>query len=223
MNKKVLISIVVVIVVLLVGGVSYMMVANNSTNSAITNTTPITNTSVNTNTTANTSTTNTNTAVNANINTSAKATFESKKENGKMVLYKVMNGASTKTGLVVTITKAGTAEVLVNIVVSPDQTKAVYNQWDESGSGQDIYVSDTDGKNSKKLASQEVGDGNGSLNQSSLQWSSDGKYITYSEGVLTCDENCKSPADFTGMKVTYQVNVATGAKEELSRVPSGSL
>jgi hypothetical protein len=149
------------------------------------------------------------------------SSFEARKENGKMVLYKVYSdGTSQKTGLEVTLVKAGTYEVPVKIVVSPDKTKATFNKWNNTTLKTEIYVSNVDGTNVKLLTQQEVGEGSGGLNQDSLAWSSDGKYITYFEAQLTCEGNCQTPDDTINMKVTYQVNVATGEKKVTSKIPA---
>lgn len=144
---------------------------------------------------------------------------EVKKENGKMVLYKVYSdGTSQKTGLEVTLVKAGTYEVPVKIVVSPDKTKAVFNKWNNTTLKTEIYVSNIDGTNTKLLTQQEVGEGSGGLNQDSLVWSSDSKYITYFESQIACEAGC-APGSVISYKVTYQVNLATGEKKVISKVP----
>ena len=144
--------------------------------------------------------------------------FEVKKENGKMILYKVYSDdSSEKTGLEVVLVKAGTYEIPIKIIISPNKTKAVFNKWNNTSLKTEIYISNIDGTDTKFLTKQEVSEGSGGLNQDSLAWSSDGNSITYFESQLTCAENCKNPGDFISMKVTYQVNGVTGEKKVLSK------
>jgi hypothetical protein len=141
--------------------------------------------------------------------------FEARKENGKMVLYQLKNGTWTKTGLLVTLVKAGTYEVPVNIVVSADGTKVAYNVW--KGVFMEIYVADINGSNAKKIAQQKVSEGQGELNQESLSWSADGKFGTFTESQPSCPVNMQSLDDCVRVLVTYQANVVTGSKTEILR------
>ena len=144
------------------------------------------------------------------------SSFEARKENEKMVLYKIYSdGTSRKTGLEITLVKAGTSEEPVKIVVSPNKTKAVFGKWNNTILKTEIYVSNIDGSNVKLLTQQEVGEGGGELNQNSLAWSSDGKYITYYESVITCEGGC-DPNQSSSEERYYQVNIATGEKEIVS-------
>lgn len=148
------------------------------------------------------------------------SSFEDRKENGEMVLYKVYSdGTSQRTGLKVTLVKAGETEVSVKIVVSPDKTMAAFNNWNEVGYTTQIYISNINGSNTRILVPRsEVGEGQGGINQNSLAWSLDGKYITYFESQLACEAGCV-PGSVISYKVTYQVNVATGEKKVISKVP----
>jgi len=159
-------------------------------------------------------------AISWSVNRSAVSSFDVRKESGKMILYKTYSdGTSQKTGLEITSVKVGTYEVPVNIVVSPDKTKTVFNKWNDNILKTEIYISDIDGRNTRLLTQQEVGEGSGGLNQDSLAWSADGKYITYYESVITCEGGC-DPNQPNSAKIYYQVNVATGEKKVISKVPA---
>ena len=148
--------------------------------------------------------------------------FEARKEGNQMVLYKLMSdGTSVKTGLGVALSNCGqdasgsTYYCPENIVVSPNNTKAVYSTW--KGVYYEIFVSNLDGTQSNKIAQQEAPEGQGGLNVQTLKWSSDGKFITYQESSIRSFGTLPSGnVDLRGVLTIYQVNVTAGTKVKLS-------
>lgn len=141
------------------------------------------------------------------------SSFQSKKENGKMVLYKLYpDGTFEKSGLEVVYDWPSTYTVEVNIVISPDKTKAVYNKWNTDNLKMEIYVSDIDGKNIKKIAEQEVPEGSGELNQNSLIWTDD-EHITYYE----TSANGEGKITPKIIDTYYKVDVVSGSKTVISK------
>lgn len=136
--------------------------------------------------------------------------FETRTEEGKLVLYQVDNaGNSTKTGLTIDQPASGAFDPSLVILVSPDHEQAAFNVWNNNELKWEIYIADIDGKNMKSIAKQEVGEGNGELNVDSLAWAADGKRITYFESQIK--------EDLTLEKVTYEVDIETGQKTLVSR------
>ena len=125
------------------------------------------------------------------------------------------DGSREKTGLAVSYDWDPNYKVNVNIVVSPDQKKAVYNKW--AGVAMYIYISEIDGRNVRELAVQEIPEGSGGLNAQSITWSPDSQYITYEETGVACPGNCESPEDFAPQIIIYRVNVVTGNKLIVSK------
>jgi hypothetical protein len=111
------------------------------------------------------------------------------------------------------------SEVPEKSALSPDNTKMAYVKWNDAISKAEVLTSNIDGSNEKIIATQEVGEGNGELDKDSIEWSDDGKYVTYNESQLTCQENCQSPSDASNMKVTYSVNIETGEKKITAKIP----
>jgi hypothetical protein len=143
--------------------------------------------------------------------------FEARNEDGNMVLYRIISdGTLRKTGLEVTLNKAGSYEVPVKVAISPDETRVVFNQWHDSIPVNQVFISNIDGTDIRLLTQQEVPEGRGELIVDSLAWSNDGEYVTYSERQTACKTDCGTPADFTTNEVKYLVNVTTGEKEIVS-------
>lgn len=214
MNQKTLNIVFGVVIVVLIGAVVYFVVGKKSE--------PANNEPVITNNTITTQPTNP-----TLIPTTSKPTitgFETRKEGNQIVLYKLMSdGTSVKTGLQVPLSNCGqnadgsTFYCPENIVVSPDNTKAVYSTW--KNVYYEIFVSNPDGTQSKKIAQQEVPEGSGGLNVQTLKWSSDGKFVTYQEsGLRNFGTLPSGDPDFRSVLITYQVNIAAGAKVKLSEV-----
>ena len=111
------------------------------------------------------------------------------------------------------------SEVPQKSALSPDNTKIAYAKWDASISKTEIFIANADGSNEKLIATQVVGDGNGELDKDSIEWSADGKYVTYFETQMTCEGNCQNPADAVNLKITYQVNIETGEKNISAKAP----
>lgn len=131
-----------------------------------------------------------------NTTTSEKVTytFFTKTEGNSVVLYRLgSDGVETKTGLSVTKDWPSSYVVTVNVVVSPDQQHAVYEKW--VGVEMVLYVANIDGSSAKKIADQEVVEGSGELDTSSIAWV-DNSTVRYIE-------------TGAGGSKTYEVNTST--------------
>lgn len=148
------------------------------------------------------------------------AGFEVREEDSAMVLYKIFSDQSSeRAGLKVSLSEAGTYEVPINIVISPNKELALFNEWHEVS--MEIYVANIDGARKRKIAEQEVPEGSGELLPETLQWSADGKYITYQESGMRGDGIGVLPSgEFTARKIitTYRVNITDTTKEKISEV-----
>lgn len=104
-------------------------------------------------------------------------------------------------------------------VISPDSTKVAFFKLNNDIIKKELFVSNVDGSNLKKIATQASPEGQGVLVEESLSWSADGKSITYKENQVTCREGCKGPEDWITMQVTYKVDIANGSKTVISETP----
>lgn len=121
------------------------------------------------------------------------------------------DGTETPTGLIATWEGWPTFVGEPHVVISPNERQVVWAGWDQSADGIVIHLSDLDGNNSRVIAEQEVGDGNGGLIMDSIRWSEDGKSVYYTEGMITCEADC-SDATTVSRETTYQIDLKTGEK-----------
>jgi hypothetical protein len=120
------------------------------------------------------------------------------------------NGPNTEAGLRIPYDPSGTYSDATTVLLSPDRHRVLYTLWD--GSRIAIYVTDVDGENTRRIAEQEVAEGSGELDVSSIVWGEDSKTISYSESGITCEVICDDPEDFSRINITYRINVLTGEK-----------
>jgi hypothetical protein len=132
---------------------------------------------------------------------------------GQIVLARTWsNGTNEETGLRVPYDVTGSYPG-ASVLLSPKKTKVVYTTWEMAKIN--LYVADIDGGNAKKIAQQEIPEGSGGLNVSSIHWTDD-THIAYIEGGSTCKEGCTASNPPKNEIFTYSVDVLTGEKTLVS-------
>lgn len=112
------------------------------------------------------------------------------------------------------------ADIPEKTAFSPDNTRIAFVRWNDALAKAEVFIANSDGSDKRLIAQQDIGEGSGELDQDSIEWSADGKYITYSETRSDCtDDYCQSPSDGKNMQVRYKVNVQTGEKKIISQTP----
>jgi hypothetical protein len=135
---------------------------------------------------------------------------------GHIVLSKeYSNGSLRDTGVSIPYDITGTYPETSIILLSHDKSKVLSTVWENAHIV--IYVSNVDGSGVKKIAEQNVAEGSGGLDTSSIRWSDDDTYITYVESGFVCNKpTCVNPDDFSTGQTAYRVDVNSGNKTTVS-------
>jgi len=131
---------------------------------------------------------------------------------GRIVLSKeYSDGSRRETDINIPYDVTGTYPGTSIAMLSHDKSKVLYTVWENASIV--MYVSNVDGTGVRKIAEQNVAEGSGGLDTSSIRWSDDDANITYTETGLACQKkNCLNPDDFTSVQTSYRVDVNTGHK-----------